>query len=103
MREKIGWVREGAGERFDDIELQIRYFSSPRSPTTPSGLAEQLAPVFGVTADEALASSVVLAGTVDEVCDTLVRRREEWGVSYIVVGDDAFEQFAPVVARLAGT
>ena len=23
---KIGWVREGAGERFDDLELQIRYF-----------------------------------------------------------------------------
>src|SRR5207247_2512434 len=23
---KLGWIREGAGERFDDIELQIRYF-----------------------------------------------------------------------------
>ena len=67
------------------------------------GLAEQLAPLFGITADEALASSVVLAGTVDEVCDTLERRREEWGVSYVVVGDDAFDAFAPVVARLAGT
>ena len=49
------------------------------------------------------ASGAVLAGTVDEVCDTLVRRREEWGVSYVVFGDDQYEQFAPVVARLAGT
>ena len=49
------------------------------------------------------ASGSVLAGSVDEVCDTLVARREEWGVSYIVFGDDTYEQFAPVVARLAGT
>ena len=52
---------------------------------------------------EALESGGVLVGTVDEVCDTLVARREEWGVSYIVFGDDQYEQFAPVVARLAGT
>jgi hypothetical protein len=32
-----------------------------------------------------------------------VRRRDEWGVSYVVFGDDTYEQFAPVVARLAGT
>ena len=24
--EKVGWVREGAGARFAEIELQIRYF-----------------------------------------------------------------------------
>jgi hypothetical protein len=59
--------------------------------------------LFDITADDALASSVVLAGTVDEICDTLVRRREEWGASSIVVGGDAFDAFAPVVARLAGT
>ena len=45
----------------------------------------------------------VLVGTIDEICDTLVQRREQWGVSYVVVGDDLFEAFAPVVARLAGT
>jgi hypothetical protein len=67
------------------------------------GLAEVLAPGFGVSPDEALGSGAVLAGSVDEVCDTLVARREEWGVSYLVFGDDQYEQFAPVVARLAGT
>ena len=66
------------------------------------GFAEVLAPTFGVEADDALEAGTVLVGTVDEVCDTLVARREEWGVSYIVIGDDLFEAFAPVVARLAG-
>jgi probable F420-dependent oxidoreductase len=99
---KIGWVREGAGERFDHIELQIRYFVAAITDDVRS-LAEALAPGFGVTADEALSSGAVLAGSVDEVCDTLIARREEWGVSYVVFGDDQYEQFAPVVARLAGT
>jgi probable F420-dependent oxidoreductase len=101
-QEKIGWVREGAGPRFDDIELQIRYFVAAITDDA-NGLAEAMAPGLGVSATEALQSGVALAGTVDEVCDILTKRREEWGVSYIVLGDDTFEAFAPVVARLAGT
>jgi probable F420-dependent oxidoreductase len=99
---KIGWVREGAGERFDDLELQIRYFVASITDDA-RGLAEAMAPGFGVSPDEGLGSAAVLAGSVDEVCDTLVRRREEWGVSYVVFGDDQYEEFAPVVSRLAGT
>lgn len=99
---KIAWVRDGAGERFDHLELQIRYFVTAITDDA-RGLAEAMAPGFGVSADEALTSGAVLAGSVDEVCDTLVRRREEWGVSYVVLGDDQYEQFAPVVARLAGS
>jgi len=99
---KIRWVRDGAGERFDALELQIRYFVAAITDDA-RGLAEVMAPGFGVSADEALQSGAVLAGSVDEVCDTLEQRREEWGVSYVVLGDDTYEQFAPVVARLAGT
>jgi probable F420-dependent oxidoreductase len=99
---KLGWVREGAGERFADLELQVRYFVAAITDDA-RGLAEAMAPGFGVSPDEALGSGAVLAGTVDEVCDTLVARREEWGVSYVVFGDDQYEQFAPVVARLAGS
>jgi probable F420-dependent oxidoreductase len=101
-RQKIEWVREGAGARFDEIELQIRYFMTAVTDDA-RGLAEALAPGFGVTPDDALESGTVLVGTVDEICDTLVQRRAEWGVSYVIVGDDLFEAFAPVVARLAGT
>ncbi len=101
-KQKIEWVREGAGDRFDDIELQIRYFVCAVTDDA-RGIAESLAPGMGLTPDEALESGVALVGTVDEICDILVARREEWGVSYVVVGDDNFEAIAPVVARLAGT
>jgi probable F420-dependent oxidoreductase len=99
---KIGWVRDGAGERFDDLELQIRYFVASITDDA-QGLADAMGPAFGVDPAEALSSGGVLAGTVEEVCDTLLARREEWGVSYAVFGDDQYEDFAPVVARLAGT
>jgi probable F420-dependent oxidoreductase len=101
-RRKVGWIREGAGDRFDDLELQIRYFVAAITDD-PQALADAMAPAFGVSPDEALGSGSVLAGSVDQVCDTLIARREEWGVSYVVFGDDTYEQFAPVVARLAGT
>jgi probable F420-dependent oxidoreductase len=101
-RQKLDWVREGAGDRFDDLELQIRYFLAAITDDA-LGLAGSLAPGFGLTAEEAIDSAIALIGTVDEVSDRLVARREEWGVSYIVLGDENFEAFAPVVARLAGT
>jgi probable F420-dependent oxidoreductase len=100
--QKVGWIREGAGPRFDNLELQIRYFFAAITDDR-QGLGEAAAPAFGLAAEEALESGLACVGTVDEICDQLVARRERWGVSYIVIGDDLFEAFAPVVERLAGT
>lgn len=99
---KIQWIREGAGERFDDIELQIRYFLHAVTDDK-EGFAAAVAPGFDSTPQDVLGSGAALLGTLDEMADTLMQRREEWGVTYVVVGNDFFEQFAPVVARLAGT
>jgi probable F420-dependent oxidoreductase len=101
-RKKVEWVKEGVGARYDSIELQIRYFLASITDDA-MGFAEAVASGFGINAEETLNSGVALVGTVDQCCETLERRREEWDVSYIVLGDDTFEQFAPVVARLAGT
>jgi probable F420-dependent oxidoreductase len=101
-KQKVEWVREGAGSRFDDLELQIRYFLCAVTDDR-RGLAEAMAGGFGLSADEALESGVACVGTVDEICDILQARRDEWAVSYVVVGDDQYEAFAPVVERLAGT
>ena len=101
-KQKVEWVREGAGRRFDDLELQIRYFMCAVTDDRRA-LAEAMAGGFGLSADEALESGVACVGTVDEICDILQARREEWAVSYVVVGDDQYETFAPVVERLAGT
>ncbi|MGH9026982.1 MAG: TIGR03621 family F420-dependent LLM class oxidoreductase [Acidimicrobiia bacterium] len=99
---KVGWIREGAGDRFDDLELQIRYFLAAITDDRV-GFASAIAPAFGLDTDEALASGIACVGDVDQVCDLLVERRERWHASYVIFGDDSYEAFAPVIARLAGT
>ena len=34
--------------------------------------------------------------------DDIIARREKWGFSYLIVGADDVEPFAPVVAALSG-
>jgi probable F420-dependent oxidoreductase len=99
---KIEWVKDAAGARWNDLEIQMRFFVTSVRPDRMK-LAEALAPAFGVSPEEALESGAVLVGTEDEISDQLHRRREEWGLSYIVVGDDNVDEFAPIVAKLAGT
>ena len=100
--EKVGWIRAAAGERFGDLELQCNCAFVSVVPNRRE-IAEAMAPAFGLTADEALEVPLVLAGTVDQLCDTLVQRRERYGFSYWSVPDEAMVAFAPVVERLAGT
>jgi alkanesulfonate monooxygenase SsuD/methylene tetrahydromethanopterin reductase-like flavin-dependent oxidoreductase (luciferase family) len=99
---KVQWVRDAAGPRIDDIEIQMRFFITSVRPDRMK-LAEAMAPTFGVSPEEALESGAALVGTEDEITEQLHRRREEWGLSYIVVGDDNVDEFAPIVAKLAGT
>jgi probable F420-dependent oxidoreductase len=101
-REKIEWVREAAGPRFADLELNVTVFFTIVTDDR-QGMAERLGPGFGLSADEALSSPHAAIGTVDQIIETFQRNREEYGFSYIVFSGDVYEAMAPVVARLAGT
>ena len=101
-RERIQWIREAAGDRFDDLELQCLTFMVQFTDDRQAAY-ENLAPLFGLTPDEAMDVPIALAGTVDEITEMLQRRREEYGFSYVVVHEPEMEQFGEVVARLAGT
>ncbi len=100
--QKIQWVRDGAGDRFDELELELgAYFISITDDQ--AGAAEALAGRFGVTGDVLLAHPHALIGSVDQICDTLIERRERLGVSCICVAQRHLDEFAPIVERLAGT
>jgi alkanesulfonate monooxygenase SsuD/methylene tetrahydromethanopterin reductase-like flavin-dependent oxidoreductase (luciferase family) len=99
---KIAWVREAAGARIDDIEIQIRFFVT-RVTDDRMSLGNALAPTYDVPPEETLEASSVLVGTENEIIDQLHARRERWGLSYVVVGDTNIDEFAPIVAKLAGT
>jgi probable F420-dependent oxidoreductase len=101
-REKIGWVKEAAGERFDSLELNS-LIGFVMITDDASGIVEAMAPHFGIDAKDALHIPLALIGTLDEMAEELRWRREEYGISYWSIEADSWEQLAPVVSELTGT
>lgn len=98
---KIAWVREAAGARLPALELEIgAYFTFVTD--RPEPVAEGLGRALGLSGREMMRHPHALFGSTDAIAEELERRRETYGISYLTVGDAAFEAFAPVVARLAG-
>ena len=106
--EKLGWVREAAGDRFDDLVLNI--YPSMTAPTItddPLAAAAEVAERItersgiGVSAETMLESPHIFIGTVDSLIEKFQRLRSELGISSIMVG--GVDELAPVVERLAGT
>jgi probable F420-dependent oxidoreductase len=100
--EKIQWVKEGAGDRFGDIELEIAAYFTVVTPDAATTLGK-MAPMFGMTPEVMGEHPHVLIGSVEEICDRLVERRERFGISYVSFGTSNMEAVAPVVSRLSGT
>jgi hypothetical protein len=99
--EKVAWIHAAAGDRFEQLELQVRIHLFSITDDVRA-LAEAVGPSLGLTPDEAMVSPHALAGTEDEVVQACIDRRERFGISYVTVGAEALETFAPVVARLTG-
>lgn len=100
-QQKLDWVRTAAGARFDQLELNILVtvlWADDRRQQ-----AEEYRQERGwtdLTIEDILAMPNVLIGTVDEIAETLQQRREQYGFSYITLGEENGEQFAPIIARL---
>ncbi len=91
LEEKIGWIREAAGERFEHLELGqpafgIELTDSP-SPVVPAsqGMPVEARPM-----------------TTERAVEYLLEQRNHLGISYIQIQERQLENFAPVVARLNG-
>ena len=102
---KIQWVKDGAGARFGELELEIGAYNTivtDHQLPTATAIGEAL----GMSAEDILSHPHCLIGSIDYMCEELERRRETYGISYIAVLDDGennmVETFAPVVKRLAG-
>jgi probable F420-dependent oxidoreductase len=98
--EKLSWVRTAAGDRFETLELQCHCaFTSVTSDR--DAVVGPMASAFGLSSNDALDIPLCLAGTAEQLVETIERRRERWGFTYWIVPDNAMEDFAPVVASLA--
>jgi len=100
--DKLGWVRDAAGDRFDDIEISILKFVTIVTDDRDT-VAGKVGGAMGMDAGTLLASPHTMVGSAEQIADELVEQRERWQGSYVTVQSDALEAFAPVVAALAGT
>jgi probable F420-dependent oxidoreductase len=100
--EKVARLRDAAGDRFDDLELNALVFIV-NVTDDPEPVREMMAGIFGVTTDLVAQSPYVWIGSTAEIADQLRAARERWGFSYFVVQGDALESAAPIVAELSGT
>jgi probable F420-dependent oxidoreductase len=108
-REKVEWIRDAAGARFDSIELGTLLMHVAVTDDVDRARDDFLAqfPADAVQDDatraELFASPVVAIGTIDEVCDRLLATRDEFGFSYFStpVGGTP-DVLASVIDRLDG-
>lgn len=99
--EKVRWVAEAAGDRFSGIELAASVYSAVIT-ASPDRAAAIFARSVGCSPSDVLTSPHALLGTVDDMIATLQRRRDRWGISYIVIDYRFRQMLAPVVQRLTG-
>ena len=115
IEEKIGWIRDAAGSRFEEIELSAQLIEcavTDRPEEHLSDLAERIATVtermgggrIDLGHDDLRVSPIVAVGSLDEVCQKLVETRERYGINYFAAPIEAPpEVLAPVIERIAGT
>ena len=87
--------------RLEEIEMNVRTFFVSVTDDRAGQLAA-MAGMIGVDERMIEESPFALIGSVEQIVDDLVARREEFGFSYVIVGGNDIDSFAPVVARLAG-
>lgn len=98
--EKVAWVRDAAGERMSDIELSC--FSRALVTSNRTQAVQRIADAVGMTADEISDSPHFLVGTPRQIAADLFRRRRQFGISYIIVGQAALVDFGPVIEEAQG-
>jgi len=106
--EKIGWIRAAAGDRFDQLELNVYPSQSPiivtdRARPEAVKLARRLEQRTGISIspDELLESPHIFIGSINGLAEKLTELRERLGISSVMVGEP--HELAPLVERLAGS
>ncbi len=102
---KLQWVRDAAGDRFEQLELNVLATSQVTSGGSATTEAiESVAAMFNQPAEVVAEVAVLFIGSPAEIVGVLRARRRRWGFSYIVVHADNSDivAFADVITQLKG-
>lgn len=95
---RVHVLREAAGDRFDDIELNL--FVAAVGDSAAQLDLEIIRQASGLGDDQLVQLPGVLVGSPGEIADRLLRYREEFGTSYISVLEPHLAAFAEVIKHL---
>ncbi len=98
LEDQLRQVREGAGDRYDDLEINALVQVVQLTDDRDGALAKICERVDGLTMDDAAETPYLLVGTVDQVMNHMITCNERWGINYFAVR--ALDEFAPVLAAL---
>lgn len=100
LAERIEFVRNAAGERFDSLELNMVITAMPPEGESAPDLrmTRQYAPEL--SDEQLLSMPSVLSGSPREMADTLRGLREKYGLTSFTVQDNRLDTFAKVIAEL---
>lgn len=98
---QIDWIRQGAGPRFDSVELSV-FAHHVDATEDVSRAREELAAQTGTTPERTADSPHVLIGPPSAMVEALIERRERYGISYVIFDSADLDAVEPVVAQLAG-
>ena len=96
---KVGWIREAAGNRWAELEINVALWEVDPELHRRGGPPPPRA--RGISEEELPLSPHYLMGDTEEMVDTLLARRERWGISYVTLPASALDSLTPVIARLA--
>lgn len=102
VAEQIGWVREGAGDRFGAVELSLEVNPPVVVTDRRRDALAQLAAATGQAPELVAADPRTWVGSTAAIVDGLEGHRERFGVSHWVVYEPYLRDAAPIVAELAG-
>ncbi|ADP83354.1 TIGR03621 family F420-dependent LLM class oxidoreductase [Pseudofrankia inefficax] len=101
LARRVGYVRAAAGDRLEQLDIEgSPWFAEITTDTVEA--TERIAGWAQTTPEVIAAHPNVLLGTLDEIIERLVERREAFGVNYVSVQQGQLRTFAPIVAALAG-
>jgi probable F420-dependent oxidoreductase len=99
---RVRLVRESVGDRLEKPELSALVQRVVITDDRRAAAEELTKRWPQLTAENILQSPFVLIGTVDQLTEDLLARRERWGISYYITFEPYADALAPIVARLAG-
>lgn len=103
MEARVALVREAAGDRADDVELNLLIQKVLVTEDRESALAALQAFAPEMTAEQLDAVPILLVGTVEQIADQLREQRKRYGFTYITVLETDVAEFAPVLELLKGS